>query len=338
MTETYKDTHFRVFALNSNRPLAEEIAKEIGVSLGKAEITRFEDGEIRINIEESIRGSDIYLVQSTNHPSNEYLMELLIMTDALRRASAKTINAVIPYYGYARQDRKARPRESITAKLVANMLTTAGVDRVVTLELHSPQIQGFFDIPVDHLSATALLANHLLEHQLADHQTVVVSPDHAGVTRVREMAHLLDAPLAIIDKRSSEFDEKADLRVIGDVEGKTCVLFDDLIDTGDTMIQACRTLKKAGATDVYACATHPVLSGSAIEKLEQSGLKKIIVTNTIDLSRKKSSTLIEQISVAGLLGDALKRIHEHKSVKPLFDRTYVGTLDKIEQEEKTPDP
>lgn len=329
MTTQYKDKELKLFSLNSNRPLAEEVAQEVGLELGRADISRFEDGEICINIEESIRGGDVFLLQSTNYPGNEYLMELLIMTDALRRASARTINAVIPYYGYARQDHKPRPREAITAKLIANLLTVAGVDRIITMELHTPQIQGFFDIPVDHLSATALLANHFLEtYWQEDHTPVVVSPDHNGVSRAREMAQLLEAPIAIIDKRSTEIDMEDKLHIIGDVTGRICVIFDDLIDTGQTTVQTARTLKEAGAEDIYVYVTHPVFSGEAIDLLEQSAVKKVIVTNTINLSQKKSSGLIEQVSVAPLLGDAIRRIHEHKSVKPLFDKDYVEGLEK----------
>lgn len=331
MTEKYKDTHMKIFALNSNRPLAEEIAEKVGMKLGKAEIATFEDGEICINIEESVRGDDVYLIQSTSDPGNDYIMEILIMTDALRRASARTINVVIPYYGYARQDRKARSRESITAKVVANMLTVAGVDRVITVELHAPQIQGFFDILVDHLSCTPLLANYMLNQHLKGKDTVVVAPDHAGVTRAREMAQLLDAPLAIIDKRSSEIEMEEKLHVVGDVQGKTCVLFDDLIDTGNTAVKASQTLKEEGANDIYACVTHPVLSKKAVQKLEESAIKKVVVTNTIYLPEEKKSNKIEQISVAALLGDAIKRIHEHKSVKPLFDKKYMNEL--IERKE-----
>lgn len=326
---TKKKKQLRLFSLNSNRPLAEEIAKELGMELGKADITTFEDGEIRINIEESIRGDDVYFIQSTNHPSNDYLMEAVIMIDALRRASARKINVVIPYYGYARKDSKERPREAITAKVVANMLTVAGADRVVTMEMHSPQIQGFFDIPTDHLSAAALLANYFIERDLYGDDVVVVSPDHAGVSRAREMAELLNAPLAIIDKRTEE--EKAHkYNVVGEVAGKECILYDDLIDTAKTVTIACETLLEEGAVDVYACATHPVFSHNAIERLNQSAIKKVVVTNTIDLSQKSPCHVMEQISVAPIIGDAIKRIFEHKSIKPLFDKRYVEKLEHHE--------
>ena len=327
MTKNKKQ--LRLFSLNSNRPLAEEVAEELGMELGKADITRFEDGEIKINIEESIRGDDVYIIQSTNHPSNDYLMETVIMIDALRRASARKINVVIPYYGYARQDRKERPREAITAKVVANMLTVAGADRVVTMEMHSPQIQGFFDIPTDHLSAAALLANYFIERNLNGEEVVIISTDHAGVSRAREMAELLKAPLAIIDKREAEETPKK-YNVVGEVAGKICILYDDLIDTGKTVTKACETLIEAGATDVYACATHPVFSHNAIDVLNQSAIKKVVVTNTIDLSKKESCHLMEQISVAPIIADAIKRIYEHKSIKPLFDKRYVEKLEHHE--------
>lgn len=326
MITNRKQSNIKLFALNSNKALAQEIADFIGVELGAAEITRFEDGEIRINIEESVRGDDVYLIQSTNDPSNDYLMEVLIMTDALRRASARTINVVMPYYGYARQDRKPGPREAITAKVVANMLTTAGVSRMVTLDLHAPQIQGFFDIPVDHLSAIALLANYFISHDFKGEGTVVVAPDHAGVSRAREMAELLDTPLAIIDKRSADEETDEELNVVGEVDGCTCILFDDIMDTAKTVTRACSLLKEEGAKEVYVCVTHPVLSGEAVERINQSGIEKAIVTNTIEIGDKKECPFIELISVAPLLGDAVLRIQSDKSIKPLFDKQHIEKL------------
>lgn len=328
MTKETNRSDVKIFALNSNRSLAEEIALEVGVELGKADITRFEDGETRINIEESVRGDDVYLIQSTNDPSNDYIMEVLIMIDALRRASARTINVVMPYYGYARQDRKPGPREAITAKVVANMLTLAGADRMVTMELHAPQIQGFFDIPFDHLSANAMLANYFIAHQFGGDGTVIVSPDHAGVSRAREMAESLNSPLAIIDKRIADEDIDEEMHIVGDVRGCTCILFDDIMDTAKTVTKACRMLKEAGAKDVYVCVTHPVLSGEAVKRIEQSGIKKAIVTNTIDIKEKSSCEFIEVISVAPILGDAIRRIQGDKSIKPLFDKHYVEKLEK----------
>ncbi|MCC5890362.1 MAG: ribose-phosphate pyrophosphokinase [Alkalibacterium sp.] len=326
ITNNRKASNLKLFALNSNKELAQEIADFIGVELGVAEITRFEDGEIRINIEESVRGDDVYLIQSTNDPSNDYLMEVLIMTDALRRASARTINVVMPYYGYARQDRKPGPREAITAKVVANMLTIAGVSRMVTLDLHAPQIQGFFDIPVDHLSAIALLANYFISHDLKGEGTVVVAPDHAGVSRAREMAELLDSPLAIIDKRSADEETDEELNVVGEVKGCTCILFDDIMDTAKTVTKACSLLKEEGAKEVYVCVTHPVLSGDAVERINRSGIEKAIVTNTINIGDKKECPFIELISVAPLLGDAVMRIQSDESIKPLFEKQHIEKL------------
>ncbi len=326
MSSHVREVGIKLFALKSNQKLAEEIAECVGVDLSKVRIERFSDGEISVHIEESIRGDDVYLIQSTNDPSNEYLMELLIMIDALRRASAGTINVVMPYYGYGRQDRKPGPREAITAKVVANMLTHAGIDRLITLELHAPQIQGFFDIPVDHLSATALLANHFLSLGIGGDETVVVSPDHDGVKRAREMAEMLDSPLAIIDRRIYDESKPNTYKLVGEVAGKHCILFDDIIDTAKTVTKSCESLKQAGAEDVYVCATHPVLSGKAVDRLNKSTVKKAVVTNTIELSKKAPSDLIEQLSVAPILGDAIKRISNYESIKPLFDKDYVEKL------------
>ncbi|MFO8069349.1 MAG: ribose-phosphate pyrophosphokinase [Alkalibacterium sp.] len=326
MSNHEKRNGVKLFALNSNPKLAEAIAQVVGVELSKARIDRFADGEISVHIEESIRGDDVYLIQSTNDPSNDYLMELLIMIDALRRASAESINVVMPYYGYGRQDRKPGPREAITAKVVANMLTQAGIDRLITMELHAPQIQGFFDIPVDHLSATALFANHFLAAGLIGEETVVVSPDHDGVKRAREMAELLDSPLAIIDRRLYQENKPNTYDLVGEVAGKNCILFDDILDTAKTVSKSTQSLKKAGAKDVYVCVTHAVLSGKAVERLNKSGVKKVVVTNTIDLSKKNASDLIEQLSVAPIFGDAIKRIQNYESIKPLFDMQYVKKL------------
>ncbi|EAC5558654.1 ribose-phosphate diphosphokinase, partial [Listeria monocytogenes] len=249
------------FSLNSNRPLAEKIAAAVGVELGKCSVKQFSDGEIQVNIEESIRGAHVYVIQSTSSPVNDNLMELLIMIDALKRASAKTINVVMPYYGYARQDRKARSREPITAKLVANMIEKAGANRMVTLDLHASQIQGFFDIPVDHLMGAPLIANYFLERGIQGDDVVVVSPDHGGVTRARKLAEFLKSPIAIIDKRRPKANVAEVMNIIGHVEGKTCVLIDDMIDTAGTITLAANALKQAGAKSVYASCTHPVLSG-----------------------------------------------------------------------------
>lgn len=322
MSEQYFDPKLKIFALNSNKPLAEKIAKVVGVELGKISVNQFSDGEIRINIEESIRGDHVYIIQSTSSPVNDNIMELLIMIDALKRASVKTVNVVIPYYGYARQDRKARSREPITSKLVANMITRAGADRILTLDLHAAQIQGFFDMPVDHLLGAPLLANYFLDNGIANEDTVVVSPDHGGVTRARKLAEFLKAPIAIIDKRRPKANVAEVMNIIGNVEGKKCILIDDMIDTAGTITLAAQALEDAGATEVYACCTHPVLSGPAIERIENSVMKKVIVTDSIQLTEDKMSDKIVQISVSELMGDAIKRIHENKSVSPLFEKKF----------------
>ena len=322
MSEQYFDPKLKIFALNSNKPLAEKIAKVVGVELGKISVNQFSDGEIRINIEESIRGDHVYIIQSTSRPVNDNLMELLIMIDALKRASVKTVNVVLPYYGYARQDRKARSREPITSKLVANMITRAGADRILTLDLHAAQIQGFFDMPVDHLLGAPLLANYFLDNDIADEGTVVVSPDHGGVTRARKLAEFLKSPIAIIDKRRPKANVAEVMNIIGNVEGKKCILIDDMIDTAGTITLAAQALEDAGATEVYACCTHPVLSGPAIERIEASALKKVIVTDSIQLTEETKSDKIVQISVSELMGDAIKRIHENKSVSPLFEQRF----------------
>ncbi|MCQ9210410.1 ribose-phosphate diphosphokinase [Granulicatella seriolae] len=314
----YSDPKLKLFALNSNRPLAEKIASDVGLELGKVSVTHFSDGEIKINIDESIRGDHVYIIQSTSNPVNDSLMELLIMIDALRRASAKTINVVIPYYGYARQDRKAQSREPITAKLVANMITQAGADRVLTLDLHAAQIQGFFDIPVDHLMGAPLLANYFLERGLADKDIVVVSPDHGGVTRARKLAEFLHAPIAIIDKRRPKANVAEVMNIIGDVRGKKCILIDDMIDTAGTITLAAQALQDAGAIEVYACCTHPVLSGPAIDRINNSVIKELIVTDSIEVPEEKTGGKVTQVSVSQLMAEAIRRIHENRSVSPLF--------------------
>ncbi|WP_419882617.1 ribose-phosphate diphosphokinase [Peribacillus sp. B-H-3] len=317
MSNQYLDPNLKVFSLNSNHGLAHEIAKAIGVELGKCSVTHFSDGEVQINIEESIRGCDVFVIQSTSQPVNEHLMELLIMIDALKRASAKTINIVMPYYGYARQDRKARAREPITAKLVANLLETAGADRVITLDLHAPQIQGFFDILIDHLMGVPILADYFREKNLQD--IVIVSPDHGGVTRARKMADRLKAPIAIIDKRRPRPNVAEVMNIVGNIEGKTAILIDDIIDTAGTITLAANALMENGATEVYACCTHPVLSGPAIERIQNSTIKELVVTNTISLPEEKKIDKIVELSVATLIGEAIIRVHEEQSVSTLFD-------------------
>ncbi|OJG70490.1 ribose-phosphate pyrophosphokinase 1 [Enterococcus phoeniculicola] len=309
----------KIFALNSNRPLAEKIAAAVGVELGKSSVTQFSDGEIQVNIEESIRGSHVYVIQSTSSPVNDNLMELLIMIDALKRASAKTINVVMPYYGYARQDRKARAREPITAKLVANMIEKAGATRMLTLDLHAVQIQGFFDIPVDHLMGAPLIANYFLEKGISGDDVVVVSPDHGGVTRARKLAEFLKAPIAIIDKRRPKANVAEVMNIIGKVDGKTCVLIDDMIDTAGTITLAANALKEAGAKSVYASCTHPVLSGPALQRISDSAIERLVVTDSINLPENRKIEKIDEVSVGELMGDAIKRIHENKPVSPLFE-------------------
>lgn len=318
MSNQYLDPNLKVFSLNSNQPLAEEIAHVIGVELGKCSVTRFSDGEIQINIEESIRGCDVFVIQSTSAPVNENIMELLIMIDALKRASAKTINIVMPYYGYARQDRKARAREPITAKLVANLLETAGATRVITLDLHAPQIQGFFDIPTDQLLGVPILSDYFKNKKLHG-DIVIVSPDHGGVTRARKMAERLKAPIAIIDKRRPRPNVAEVMNIVGNIEGKVAILIDDIIDTAGTITLAANALVENGAAEVYACCTHPVLSGPALERIQNSKIKELVITNSILLPEEKRIDKIVNLSVAPLIGEAIIRVHEEQSVSTLFD-------------------
>lgn len=317
MSTSNTEQKIQIFALNSNPELAKEIAEHIGVPLGKCTVTTFSDGETQINIEESVRGCQVYILQSTSEPVNKHLMELLILIDAMRRASAKTINVVIPYYGYARQDRKARSREPITSKLVANLIETAGADRVVTLDLHAPQIQGFFDIPIDHLQGVPLISEYFLEKGIED--PIVVSPDHGGVIRARRMADRLKAPIGIIDKRRPKPNVAEVMNIIGEIEGKTCIIIDDIIDTAGTMTLAANALMEKGAKEVYAASTHPVLSGPAIERIQDSAIKELVVTNSIQLPEEKKIDKITELSVAKLLGEAITRVHHNKSVSVLFD-------------------
>lgn len=327
MIETpYKDSKLKIFSLNSNHPLAEKIAAEVGVELGEIKLSRFADGEIKVNIEESIRGDHVYIIQSTSHPVNDNIMELMITIDALRRASAKTINVVMPYYGYARQDRKAQPREPITAKLVANMLEMAGADRVVALDLHAAQIQGFFDIPVDHLLGAPLLANFFLDNNLEGDDVVVVSPDHGGVTRARKLAEFLHAPIAIIDKRRPKHNVAEVMNIVGDVDGKKCVLIDDMIDTAGTITVAVNALKERGAQEIYICCTHALFSGPAVDRLMEAPLEKVVATDSIKLSEEKIEEMgdrLEIVSVSKLIAEAIIRIHENKSVSPLFNEQFI---------------
>lgn len=313
-----KEKQLKIYSLSSNFPLAEKIANYLGMELGKRSVKRFADGEIAINIDESIRGDDVYIIQSTSSPTNDNLMELLIMIDALRRASAATITAVIPYYGYARQDRKARSREPITAKLVANLITTAGADRVIALDLHAAQIQGFFDIPVDHLVGAPLLASWFVERGLKGNDVVVVSPDHGGATRARKLAEFLDSPIAIVDKRRPKPNVSEVMGIIGNVKGKKAILIDDMIDTAGTIVNAAKALKDAGATDVYASGTHGIFSEPAIERIQDSVIKTMVVTDSVYLPEEKRIDEIELMSVSELIGQAIERVHQNRSVSPLF--------------------
>jgi ribose-phosphate pyrophosphokinase len=307
----------QVFSCNSNPVLAKEIAEHIGIPLGDAIVGKFSDGEIHVRLNESVRGSDVYVIQSTCHPVNQHLMELLVMVDALRRASARTINVVIPYYGYARQDRKTRARDPITSKLVANLIETAGADRIIAMDLHATQIQGFFDIPVDHLLGVPILSEHFKERALED--VVVVSPDHGGVIRARKLAERLQSPIAIIDKRRPEPNVAEVMNIVGDVKGKRAVIIDDIIDTAGTITLAANALLDYGAEEVYACCTHPVFSGPAIQRIKEAKIKEMVVTNTIPLPEEKQLDKIRVLSVAPLIGEAIIRVHEELSVSKLFD-------------------
>jgi ribose-phosphate pyrophosphokinase len=317
---SYDKRVLKIFAGNSNRDLAKEICRHLNIPLGQAYVSRFPDGEIKIKIEESVRGEDVFIIQSTCPPANEYLMELLIMIDALKRASAERITAVIPYYGYARQERKTQPREPITAKLVANLLVSAGVNRVLTMDLHAGQIQGFFDIPVDQLEAVSILSNYFKEKDID--KLVVVSPDVGGTARAREFAGCLKKPIAIIDKYRSSFDDVEIIHIVGRVKGKTAIVVDDIIDTAASVIRGSQAILNAGAEEVYICATHPVFAGPAKERIEKSfhdGLfKEVVVTNTIPINKEKSLSGIKVLSVAEIFAEAISRIHNNLSISTLF--------------------
>lgn len=308
----------RVFTGNSNPALAQKICEGLGVPLGNARVKTFSDGEVLVEIGENVRGRDVYVVQSTCAPTNNNLMELLVMTDALKRASAATITAVMPYYGYARQDRKAAPRTPISAKLVADLVTTAGVDRVVTIDLHAAQIQGFFDIPVDNLYAAPVILHHLKE-RFSGQDLVMVTPDAGGTERARAYAKRLECPMALIDKRRTGPNVAEVMHLIGDVRGKIAIILDDMIDTAGTLTQAAGALKQNGAAAIYAAATHGVLSGPAIDRINGSVIEEVLLTDTIPLGEKADRTSkIKVLSVAGLLAEAIRRIHDDESVSSLF--------------------
>lgn len=309
----------KVFCGNASQTLATEVCAHLGVPLGQAEVRRFSDGEVMVEVAENVRGGDVFVIQSTCTPVNDHLMELLLMLDAFRRASAKRVTAVIPYFGYARQDRKVSPRVPISAKLVADLITTAGASRVLTIDLHAGQIQGFFNIPVDNLFATPVLLKYVQE-RVRNGPVAVVSPDPGGVERARAFAKRLDATLAIIDKRRARANEVAEMRVVGDVEEQTAVIVDDIVDTAGTLAAAAHALRAAGATEILACCTHPVLSGPATQRIDASVLGDMVVTNTIPLrSEAQRCEKIKVLSVAPLLSEAIRRTHCEESISSLFE-------------------
>lgn len=311
----------KIFAANSNMPVARQIAACLGLPVGKSEVGTFSDGEIAVSIQESVRGSDVFVVQSTSQPVNNNLMELLIMIDAFKRASAARITAVIPYFGYARQDRKSRARDPISAKLVADLITTAGADRVLTMDLHAPQIQGFFDIPVDHLLGVPILAKHFArKFEDGKDDTVVVSPDLGSVTRARNFAQRIETPIAIVDKRRPKANESQVMNIIGDVKGKRVVIVDDMIDTAGTLVGAAAAmLEKGGAREVYACATHGVLSGPAIERIANSVIKELVILDTIAQPPAKKLDKITVLPVGPVFAEAIERIYEDKPISNMYD-------------------
>ena len=315
MNKVFSD--LKLFTCNAHPELANEIAELMGIKVGKSTVNKFSDGEIQVSIWESVRDCDVYVVQPTCAPVNDHLMELLIMIDALKRASAGRINAVIPHYGYARQDRKAKARDPITAKLVANLIQAAGADRVISMDLHANQIQGYFDIPVDHLLGLPILTKYFKEKNLDN--VVVVSPDHGSVTRARNMAERLDAPIAIVDKRRPEPNKSEIMNIIGDIDGKNCILLDDMIDTAGTICNAASALIELGAKNVYACATHGVLSGPAKERLEKSPIQELVLLNTLPIDDEKKLDKMTFISVGPIFSEVITRVYQGGSVSTLFD-------------------
>ncbi|MGL4949356.1 MAG: ribose-phosphate diphosphokinase [Anaeroplasmataceae bacterium] len=310
----------KLFSLSSNKPLAEEIASSIGIELSSCDVLRFADGEINININETVRGHHVFVVQPTSAPTNDNLMELLIMCDALKRASAQTINLVVPYYGYGRQDRKAKSRQPISARLVADLIEVSGANRIIIMDLHAAQIQGFFNIPVDNFMGLPTLVNYISDKKLDN--LCVVSPDHGGVTRARAYAQVLEAPIAIIDKRRPEPNKSEVMNIIGDVKDKVCFLVDDMVDTAGTLTIAAKALLDAGAVEVYAACTHGVLSGPAIERIKYSEIKELIVTNTINIPEEKRIDKIKVLSVGSLLGHGILKILSDEPLSGLFTYSY----------------
>lgn len=314
----------QIFTLSANKLLADQIVKASGIPLSSVSIERFSDGEIGINVNDSVRGNHVFVIQPTSSPANDHIMELLIMVDALKRASATQITLLIPYFGYSRQDRKAKSRQPITAKLVADLIQTAGANRVVSIDLHAAQIQGFFDIPIDNFPAAPLLATYFKD--IERENLIIVSPDHGGTTRARSFARLFDVPIAIIDKRRPAPNQAEVMNIIGNVEGKTCILVDDIIDTGGTIIAGAEALKEAGAECVYACATHGVLSGKAIERLENSVIKKIVLTDTINHESLRNNDKFEILSIGYLLGKAILNIIKDEPISQIFNNIYKNPL------------
>ena len=308
----------KIFTGNANPELAKEICDYLGLPLGEAFVGRFNNGEVQIMIDESVRGKDVFIIQPTSYPVNDNLMELMVMADALKRASARHITAVVPYYGYARQDRKTRGREPITAKLVANLMQTSGITRLVTIDLHAGQIQGFFDVPVDHLYGASILAKYINEKNLED--VIVVSPDLGGVTRARDLADRISAPIAIIEKKRPEPGVAKVMNLIGDVKGKNCIIVDDIVDTAGSLVEGAKALKEFGAKSVMAAVTHAVLTDPASERIANSNIKELIVTNTMPLPENCKLDNVTQLSVAPLLGEAIMRIFHEVSVSNLFDK------------------
>ena len=308
----------KIFTGNANPALAREICDYLGLPLGEAFVGRFNNGEVQIMIDESVRGKDVFIIQPTSYPVNDNLMELMVMADALKRASARHITAVVPYYGYARQDRKTRGREPITAKLVANLMQTSGITRLVTVDLHAGQIQGFFDVPVDHLYGASILAKYINEKNLED--VIVVSPDLGGVTRARDLADRIGAPIAIIEKKRPEPGVAKVMNLIGDVKGKNCIIVDDIVDTAGSLVEGAKALEEFGAKSVTAAVTHAVLTDPASERIANSNIKELIVTNTMPLPDNCKLENVTQLSVAPLLGEAIMRIFHEVSVSNLFDK------------------
>lgn len=314
-----ENTDVKLFAGNAHKELASEIADILGMRLGSCEVAEFSDGEISVTINETVRGREVFLIQPTGAPVNNNLMELCIMIDAMKRASAGKVHAVIPYYGYARQDRKAKPRDPISSKLVADIITVAGADDIITMDLHAAQIQGYFNIPVNHLEGMPVLAKYFLERNFASEDLVIVSPDHGSVTRARNFAHYFNCPIAIIDKRRPKANVSEIMNIIGDVDGKICLMIDDMVDTAGTISNAADALAQIGAREVYAAATHPVLSGPAIERIQKSAIKEMVLLNTIPVPQEKRTEKIKVLSVAPLFAEALRRVHNNESISVLYN-------------------